>query len=46
MLDEDNLKKQRKIAGKAELDKWNTQRKNEIEQQRKTNLDMQQAHLD
>lgn len=39
MLEEENLRKERKILGKGELDKWSTQRLKEIEQQRKTNLE-------
>lgn len=43
MQEEEELKRQRKIKGKEELDKWSEQRKREIEQRRKTNEEMEKA---
>lgn len=44
MQEEEEEKRQKKVKGKTELDKWNEQRQKEIEQSRKTNSEMQDAH--
>jgi Clathrin light chain len=44
MQQEDSDKKQRRVAGKTELDKWSAQRQKEIEQQRKTNEQMEKEY--
>ena len=41
---EDALKRERKVKGKQELDKWNDQRKKEIEARRKNNEEQEKLY--
>lgn len=42
--EEEDLKKQRKVKGRGELEKWNEQRKKEIEGRRRENVEQEKLY--